>query len=222
MEKKHLALSPTEISPRQFGALLEWTDSAKLINSTADPQLSSAWAAALVNVFDHNYALLDALEDLDEETYIAFVSGESSLTNAQIDILEKAGLVASATLPKEGGTKFIHIAILLSCWIVVASNFLQGTFDTYFPGDLGKDSWWYDEEHPGKDKSDLFLAFFVFGVGFFIFGDVFGFLRQHFRKASVTPKGAYMLELLEAKNPKTFVGEEEKVSWATRLEFFRG
>lgn len=64
-----------ESTPRQIGALIEWTHLASDVDEDEQPLLSIAWTSALVDISKNQYGLLDTLSRLDEETIELVVSG---------------------------------------------------------------------------------------------------------------------------------------------------
>lgn len=81
-----------EPTPRQIGALIEWTHAAKDVDDRTQATLAGAWVKALRDIAGQNYVLLDALHSFNEQELAVFLSG-GELSADQVDDFAKIGLL---------------------------------------------------------------------------------------------------------------------------------
>lgn len=85
-----------DITPTKIGALLEWTDQAKIITSTKTSNLASAWQLALADLLRDDFDLLTALPNIDEAALNQFVNGKR-LDRIHVNTLKKVGFIDSSS-----------------------------------------------------------------------------------------------------------------------------
>lgn len=81
-----------EVSPRQIGALIEWTHRARNVEPSSAPNLSLAWSKALDDILEANFSLLDKLANVEEGDINVLLNG-GTLEVSQLDKLSELGLL---------------------------------------------------------------------------------------------------------------------------------
>ena len=89
--ERPVSLGPNT-TPRQIGAMIEWTHFAKDIDETVQPTLALLWSKALVDITQSNFVLLDALSDMKESEIKKFMRG-GTLRPQELIEFETRGLL---------------------------------------------------------------------------------------------------------------------------------
>lgn len=87
-----------DITPRQIGALIEWTGYVKDVDRDQQPLLTQAWSQALEDISRQNYVLIDALSKLEEEQIDRFLSG-GTISEEHAEYFSRIGMMTTEEEP---------------------------------------------------------------------------------------------------------------------------
>jgi len=130
-------------SPRQMGALIEWTEPVKDIEDRDSPRLSHAWSQALNDIAEQNFTLLDALRRVTEADIDILLRG-GKLEHSSAKRLNDYNIIQYETKDYDGPWAetfaFFSLAFILICAVSAANegtNFILFLDENDLPDTIG-------------------------------------------------------------------------------------
>ncbi|MCG7518850.1 hypothetical protein [Ruegeria sp. Ofav3-42] len=90
-QPKLLEAPSTTVTPTQVGALVDWIDGAKDINTVTEPALAKAWSKALNEIKRQEYTLVSSLPRFDDQI-VSDIQESSLISNRTAAVLSEAKL----------------------------------------------------------------------------------------------------------------------------------